>query len=59
MDTEEMTLAAAAHALGLSWHAAYARVLQRKLDGRQVGLSWYVKEASVAQYRRDRAFAHG
>lgn len=52
MHTDEMTLAAAAHTLGLSWHAAYARVLQRKVAGRQVGRSWFVTRDSVTRYQQ-------
>jgi hypothetical protein len=48
---DEMSLAAAAQQLGISWQRAWRLVLTGELDGRQRGGRWFVRSDSVARRR--------
>jgi hypothetical protein len=47
----EISLAAAAQQLGISWQRAWRLVLTGELDGRQRGGRWFVQAESVARRR--------
>jgi len=50
----EMSLAVAAHRLGLSWPQAWRLLLRQELDGRRVGSRWLVTKASVERLAQSR-----
>jgi hypothetical protein len=54
LQDDEITLTAAAHRLGLSYHQALRLVLTGELLGAQRGGHWVVRAAEVVRYRRRR-----
>ena len=54
-DSDVMSVADAAHALGVRYNAALNMVFTHRLDGQRIGTRWYVTRASVARFLAGKA----